>query len=196
MRSIVRLAIIVAILAGCVSLGSTPARAQGEPQFAAGANYNYVHSNAPPGGCGCFSLNGGNGWASFALTHHISAVGEVGGHFASNINGTGIDLTLISYLFGARYTFMTESRFHPFAQALAGGAHASASFNSNSLNLSGSENSFAAAGGGGLDVDLTEHIGVRAFEVDYYSTQFKNGVNDHQNNVRVAAGIYFRFGRR
>jgi peptidoglycan-associated lipoprotein len=27
----------------------------------AGVDYNYVRSNAPAGGCGCFALNGGSG---------------------------------------------------------------------------------------------------------------------------------------
>jgi hypothetical protein len=48
--------------------------------------------------------------------------------------------------------------------------------------------------GGGLDIGLTRHIAVRAFEADYYLTRFDNGVNDHQNNLRIAAGVVIRFG--
>jgi len=194
MRNFVRLAIVIAILLGSASLGIAPAFAQGSPGFAVGGNYNYVRANAPPGDCGCFSMNGGNGWVSIGLTHHIAAVADVGGQYASNINGSSVNLTLISYVFGARYTFLSEGRAHPFAQGLVGGAHATASFSG--ASSSGSANSFAAIAGGGFDYDVTEHIGVRVFEADYYSTQFSNGGNDHQNNLRIAAGIYFRFGRR
>jgi hypothetical protein len=48
--------------------------------------------------------------------------------------------------------------------------------------------------GGGLDVGLTRRIALRAFEADYYLTRFDNGVNDHQNNLRIAVGVIIRFG--
>jgi hypothetical protein len=35
---------------------------------------------------------------------------------------------------------------------------------------------------------------LRAFEADYYLTRFDNGVNDHQNNLRIAAGVIIRLG--
>jgi len=47
---------------------------------------------------------------------------------------------------------------------------------------------------GGLDIGLTRHIALRVFEADYYLTRFDNGVNDHQNNLRIAAGVIIRFG--
>ncbi len=190
----IRLAILVAILTGCVSLAASPAMAQGLGSFAVGGNYNYVHSNGPPGGCGCFSLNGGSGWVSIGLPLHLAAVGDFGVQHASDINGSGIDLTLTSYTFGLRYNIGGFERVHPFAEALVGGAHASGSFAATNVTVSGTSNSFAALAGGGLDVDLGSHFGMRLIEADYYSTQFPNGVNDHQNNYRIAAGIYFRFG--
>jgi len=196
MRHLVRLAAVITILLGCASLGAAPAFAQDSPTFAAGANYNFVRSNAPPGSCGCFNMNGGSGWFSIGLPYHFSAVADVGVQHAGNINGSGVDLTLTSYVFGPRYDLLNSERVHPFGEALVGGAHASGSFSSSSLSASGSANSFAAVAGGGLDFDLTEHIGVRAFEADYFFTKFANGSNDHQNNLRIAAGIYFRFGSR
>jgi hypothetical protein len=51
-----------------------------------------------------------------------------------------------------------------------------------------------SAAGGGLDIGLTRHIAVRAFEADYYLTRFDNGVNDHQNNLRIDAGVVIRLG--
>jgi len=196
MRSTVRFAVLIAILMGCASFGAAPALAQDTAAFAAGANYNFVRSNAPPGSCGCFNMNGGNGWFSIGLPYHFSAVADVGVQYAGNINGSGVDLTLTSYVFGPRYNFLHSERVHPFAQALVGGSHASGSFSSSSVSASGSANAFAAVGGGGVDFDLTEHIGVRAIEADYFFTKYTNGTNDHQNNLRIAAGIYIRFGSR
>jgi outer membrane immunogenic protein len=193
MRSIVRFALLIAILMGCASLGAAPALAQ---EFAAGASYNFVHSNAPPGSCGCFNMNGGSGWVSVGEFHHFSAVADVGVQYAGNINGSGVNLTLTSYVFGPRYNFLDSGRLHPFAEALVGGSHASGSFSSSSISASGSANAFAALAGGGIDFDVTEHIGVRAIEANYFFTKYDNGTNDHQNNLRIAAGIYFRFGKR
>ena len=48
--------------------------------------------------------------------------------------------------------------------------------------------------GSGLDISITRHMAVRALEADYFLTRFNNGVNDHQNNLRLAAGIVIRFG--
>ena len=38
-----------------------PATTDEIPRYELGLNYNYFHANAPPGQCGCFSLNGGSG---------------------------------------------------------------------------------------------------------------------------------------
>jgi peptidoglycan-associated lipoprotein len=47
--------------------------------------------------------------------------------------------------------------------------------------------------GGGLDIRLTRHLSLRPGELDYFYTRFPNGGNDHQNNLRVAAGMSYRF---
>lgn len=160
-----------------------------------GGGYSYVHSNLPPGGCGCFSLNGGSGWAAFSLTHHFAIVGEIAAQHSSNIASTGGDLTLTSYLFGPRYTFRKVGPVQPFGQVLLGGAHASGSEAPGSNGLPGSANAFAATVGGGLNLGLTHHWSLRLIEADYYLTHFGNGSNDHQNNLRIGAGIVFRFGK-
>lgn len=186
------LALILVLLAGAVSAPTARAQAERSP-FEAGINYNYVRANGPPGSCQCFSMNGGNIWAGVRLFDGFSAVGEFSGQFTNDANGTGEDLTLYSYLFGPRYTVGKSDRWQPFAQVLLGGAHASGTFEPGLTGGSGSFNSFAMVAGGGLDVTLTNHIGLRAGEIDYYLTRFPNGVNGRQNNLRVAAGLIFRF---
>jgi outer membrane immunogenic protein len=158
-----------------------------------GVDYNYVRSNLPAGGCGCFALNGGSGWVAFNFSRSIGIVGEIASQHASNISGGG-DLTLTSFLAGPRYTWSGAGRFAPFAQLLLGGAHAGGTLAPDSSGVSGSANAFAATAGGGLDIGLTKHIALRVFEADYYLTRFDNGVNDHQNNLRIAAGVVVRLG--
>lgn len=198
---------VLAIFAQAVACGA--ARAQDEsPKLEVGLDYNYVHANGPPGGCGCFSMNGGNGWVGLRLTNSFSAVGEFSAQHAGNIDNTGEDLTLFSYLFGPRFTLRKSERILPFGQVLVGGAHSTGTFEPSpgvgaglrsfspaavSGGGSGSFNAFAMVAGGGLDLKVSRHFGIRAFEADYYFTHFPNGVNDHQNNLRIAAGIIFRF---
>lgn len=183
----------VAFLLLAAAVGSRPAVAQSHFFVDAGVAYNYVHSNAPAGNCGCFSLNGGSGWVGFNLTRSVGIVGEIASQHASGINGTGADLTLTSFLAGPRYTWTRTGRFAPFAQVLLGGAHAGGSLAPGGV-LPGSSNAFAMTAAGGLDITITRRIGVRAFQADYYLTHFDNGTNDHQNNLRIAAGVIFRFG--
>jgi peptidoglycan-associated lipoprotein len=191
MRKFKQWALIAGVVLG--GYGLTPGTAAGQALLEVGGGYTYVRANAPPGGCGCFSLNGGNGWLAFNATKSIAVVGELGVQHASNVLGTGADLTLTSYSFGPRYTVRRFGRLQPFAQVLLGGAHASGSLAPGSSGLAGSANAFA---GGGLDVRLSEHFSLRAFEADYYFTKFGNGVNDRENNLRIGAGIIFRFGSR
>jgi peptidoglycan-associated lipoprotein len=177
-------------------LKSALADAQDVPLAEAGADYNYVHTNAPPGGCGCFSMNGGDGWLAYNFSQSFAAVALVSGQHASNIAGSGADLTLTSYLFGPRYSWRKSGRFVPFGQLLLGGAHASGSFAPGSAGYPGSSNAFAMTAGAGLDVELTKRFAVRAFQADYYLTHFANGVNDHQNNLRITVGLVLRLGKR
>src|ERR1017187_6616655 len=68
------------------------------------AGYSYLHSNAPPGGCGCFNLNGGN--ATFAWPvkpGSFALVGDFTIAHAGTISTTGDSLTLSTFTAGGRY---------------------------------------------------------------------------------------------
>jgi outer membrane immunogenic protein len=191
-KNMQRAAVVVAILAAFL-VAANPACAQSA--FDVGAGYSYVHTNAPAGECGCFSMNGGSGWLGFHLGHGVAIVGEFAVQHAGNVANTGADLTLTSFLAGPRYTVHAFGRLQPFAQVLIGGAHASGGLSPSSSEF-GSSNSFAAIAGGGLEFQLSERIVLRAIEADYYYTRFNNGTNDRQNNLRIGAGVAFRFGNR
>jgi outer membrane immunogenic protein len=170
--------------------------AQNGSRVDVGVDYNYVHSNLPAGGCGCFALNGGSGWIGLNLSHSIGVVGEIASQHTSNISGSGSDLTLTSFLAGPRYRRTVARRLSPFVQLLIGGAHAGGTLAPGSSGIAGSSSAFAMITGGGLDIGLTRRIALRAFEADYYLTRFENGGNDHQNNLRIAVGVTLRFGGR
>ena len=82
----------------------------------------------------------------------------------------------------------TETKIKPFAHALAGFAHASASVNG-ITGLDSSETGFAAVLGGGLDFRVSPRVDFRAIQVDYNPTHFGG---DTQHNFRVGVGILFR----
>ena len=192
MQKLVHRLIVTTAFGSCLLL-SPRAWAQVPSKMEAGVDYNYVHTNAPPGGCGCISMNGGDGWFAYYLTGSFAAIAQISAQHASNIGGVGADLTFTSYLFGPRYSRRVTKRLLPFGQVLIGGAHASGSLAPGSSGIAGSSNAFAMTAGGGVDVGVTRHFAIRPAELDYYLTRFNNGVNDHQNNFRFAAGVVFRF---
>src|SRR5580704_528051 len=193
MRKNMQRAALFAVVLAAFLFAAIPAAAQSA--FDVGAGYTYVRTNAPAGDCGCFSMNGANGWVGFHLGHGVAIVGELAVQHAGNIANTGADLTLSSFLAGPRYTVHAFGRLQPFAQVLLGGAHASGGLSPSNSGY-GSSNSFAAIAGGGLEFQLTERVAIRAIEADYYYTRFNNGTNDRQNNLRIGAGLVFRFGER
>ncbi len=159
-------------------------------------DYSYLHSNAPPGGCGCFNLNGGN--ATFAWPVRpgkFALVADGIGIHAGNIAAPGYELTLSAYTGGVRYLpRVGHSPWQPFGQVLVGVAHSSGTLvqGPNTVTAN-SAASFAANVGGGLDRHATPHFSIRVFQADYLVTTFDNGVNNHQNNLHLGAGMVIHF---
>jgi hypothetical protein len=52
--------------------------------------------------------------------------------------------------------------------------------------------------GGGVDVNVTPHFGVRVIQAEYLLTKFNRAFSGKaiQHNARVGIGIVFRFGKR
>jgi outer membrane immunogenic protein len=181
---------------GCFLLMLLPqsASAQMGSHFELGGDYNWVHSNAPPGGCGCFSGNGGDGWAGWRFTPQWSLDGEFSTMRSSNISGTSANLTMYTFLGGPRFTVHSRRRLAPFGKVFVGGAHASGDLVPLSSGLPGSFTVFAMTAGGGADFGISPAFSIRLIDAEYLYTRFPNGTNDHQNNVSLAAGIVIRIG--
>jgi peptidoglycan-associated lipoprotein len=168
----------------------TDPHARGELGFA----YDYVHSNAPPGSCGCFSLNGGS--ATFAWNMGkggFALAGDVLVTQAGAIAGGNSNLTLSAYTGGVRYwPPVGHSRFQPFGEALVGLAHAGGPLVTGGTT-SNAGAAFATNLGGGLDLRTSSRISIRVVDADYLFTGFDNGANNHQNNFRIGAGLVVHF---
>ena len=89
---------------------------------------------------------------------------------------------------------LRHSGLQAFGQALAGLAHSSGTLVQGSNPGAGNAGAaFAGNFGGGFDLRTTPRFSVRLVEVNYLLTTFDNGSNDHQNNLRISAGVVFRF---
>ena len=156
--------------------------------------YSADRTNGVVGGCGCFWIGGGMAEASTYLGRGLSVVAELAGEHANNINSAGGSLSLVSYVFGPRYTLVTRNRFAPFAQLLAGGVHGfDGMFPGEGVYIS-NPNALAFAAGGGFNVRVSHRFALRAVQADYFQTRLPNGANNRQNQLRISGGVVFRFG--
>jgi len=174
------------------ALFCTSLAAQAQSKIDASVSYEMQRSNGPAGNCGCFSLQGGRADGSYRMFNGLAIAGEISGIHASNINGSGLDLSLLTYMAGPRYSINMKHKVRPFAQFLAGAAHGFDSIFPHPTAASSSANSFAFTSGGGLDIGLSRHIAARVVQIDYLGTYLPNNATNHQNNLRIGAGIVFR----
>ena len=144
-------------------VGGRAAVAQESYSGDAAAAYHWVRTNAGPGECGCFGMNGGG----------LSGSWNFRGPWFAN------SLTLTSYLAGARYKIPQpwmegKHKPRPFAQILLGAAHAGGG----EAGVADGSYRFATRIGGGIDVPVSSHFAVRVVQIDYYLTTFANATND------------------
>src|SRR5271154_1234478 len=181
-----------------LAVGASPSLAQEGVQEAytgdAAAAYHWVRSNAGPGECGCFGLNGGGISGSWNFHGPWSAVVDISSEFSGGAPVAGDSLTLTSFLAGARYKIPQpwldgDHKPQPFAQILLGAAHAGGGV----AGLADGSFEFATRMGGGIDVPVSSHFAVRVIQLDYYLTTFANATNDHQNNLLIGAGIVYHW---
>jgi hypothetical protein len=90
-----------------------------------------------------------------------------------------------------------HASLQPFGQVLAGVAHSSGTLvQGSNPGAANAGAAFAGSFGGGLDLRATSRFSVRLVEADYLLTTFDNGTNNHQNNLRVSAGLVVHFGEK
>ena len=154
--------------------------------------YEYLRANQGPGQCGCFIMNGGDAEVAFHINRGFSAVADFTGGYTGSINN-GLELSLVSFTAGPRFTYPVRRHYALFAQALFGGVYGFDSFFPVASGPTASASSFATLAGGGLDIRLKSHLAIRPFQADYFLTHLPNGVNDRQNNLRLTSGVVLRF---
>jgi hypothetical protein len=179
------------ISAGAQQVETAPRYAPLEISF----NYSYARSNAAPGQCGCFNMNGGSSEVAFHAFRALSVVADLTGERAATIGASAGDgLSLAAFTVGPRFSHrFSGGRFTPFVQGLVGAVHGfDGLFPNSSGSLAGAATSRAVLAGGGLDLTINRHLAIRAIQADYLRTQLPNGQGNQQNLLRVSAGIVLR----
>ena len=108
-----------------------------------------------------------------------------------------IDFNTQQFLFGPRFTFRRE-RVTAFAHALFGvnRTHLTGFVANQNTFPSVSETDFAMGYGGGLDINAGKNIAIRLFQVDYVPVRTGLFGIPWRHNLRVQAGVVFKFGGR
>jgi len=129
---------------------------------------------------------------------------SINGEYASNV-ATNVDIEKISYLAGPRYTAnvfqgkkgkLKGHAIQIFGEALFGDAYAFNSVIPTSGGVETSANVFAMQLGGGINVPIDKHFGVRLLQADYVRTSFPNNVLNQQDDIRLSFGATYHFGLR
>jgi opacity protein-like surface antigen len=165
------------------------------PKYELGLDHSWLHVNSANSDSQR-SGNGGSGYFEYNLNRTIGLVGDFGGYANTR---TGVNDKALTCLFGPRFNWR-HSRLNPYVQFLVGGAYAWAGPTGNS----NTQNAFAMAAGGGLDVKLTQHIAIKPVQVEYVMTRFDSAslggsttsFGNHQNDIRYSAGVVFQFGSK
>ena len=193
--------LITAVIALSAAL-SYPAKASAQETFGTepgqtpvletSVGYTFVHANAPPGQCACFSANGGYGSLVFNMPRGFALVADLAAVHANTIGSTTQSITVFNFLFGPRYTFRTVSRrFLPYVQVLGGGSQELSSYTAVQ-----SVHGAAFSVGGGVSTPLNRHFGWTIVEADWVHSYIPNAQNNLQNDLRVSTGFTFRLGPR
>jgi outer membrane immunogenic protein len=182
-------------------LGSISTHAQTEGRATPQVAVTYVLERAQIAtvGCDCFWLQGGSGEFAMPVSHGFSVAANVTGGHASNIQ-PGVDLSKLTYVAGPRFTFnasrlVKSHRSQIFGEALFGGAHGFDSVFPAAGAPTPTANSFAMQIGGGLDVSLPKHFGLRVLDIDYVRTSLPNNGSNTQDDLRLGFGLVWHIAK-
>lgn len=192
--------------------GESNAQSSDSKNAEASLDYSFVSFYPASAYANRKSLNGGGGSFAYFWKELIGVKAEFQG-YASNTThfvippgvpnvpaGTyNVQGNLFTYLFGPVIQ-PRKSKIAPYGQILFGAAHTNVY--SNLFNAVGkvgatpSNNGFAMAVGGGIDIRINDTFYFRPAQFDFLLTNFNNNYiagNRIQNNFRYLAGVAIRF---
>jgi Outer membrane protein beta-barrel domain len=176
-------------------------------------DYSLVVYNPAKNFVGSRNLNGGGGSFTYNFSKFVGFKADFQGYGTENLTFSVVatppyiprtasfttQANLFSYLFGPQFNIPLH-RVRIFGETLFGAAHTNGYANlfnaAGVTGLSASNNGFAMAFGGGLDIPVREHVAIRPGQFDYFLTRYEwapIGINN-QSNFRYVAGVVFVFG--
>lgn len=197
MRKLIRGKVLLAgtwMIGGLAALGQVSSPTKPAPTaFEVAVTFNPVLANIVNNG-NTFWMQGGSVQAHGQFWHGLGAVADVAAVHTASMNSAGVGLDLVTATFGPRYTWSPKHRrLSFFGQVLAGEANGLNSVFPAPNRAESSASSLAVQAGGGMNLPLSRHIFVRAFEADWLRTQLPNTTTNVQNNLRLGTGLVFRF---
>jgi hypothetical protein len=150
------------------------------------------------GGAGSFGLN---------INEHIGVEVEAGGYHNGTVNTYHSDTNSVTYLFGPRLSYGRVKRFDPYCHFLLGGVHTATSVvdqptvnpltTQTTSRHTVSDDGFAIAIGGGMDIRINRYVSFRPIQIDYIPTMLSNigpsGLTNSsfRTNFRYSIGFIF-----
>jgi opacity protein-like surface antigen len=184
---------LASLLALCLPLAASAQEVAPKVEIFGG--YSYLRADILDG----VNAHGFNTSLAGNITKHIGIVGEFSRFDTSTSIPTqvlglsvNVNSNVLTYLFGPRIV-LHRGKAEPFVHALFGGARGYYKIPTAEVT----DNAFAFALGGGLDVKVNNNFAIRAAQVDYlgYKLDFLRA-KLYQNNFRYSAGIVIRLGKR
>lgn len=127
------------------------------------------------------------GW-DFSVAENVNSwlggVVNFTGHYGQP---KGVNVDVHTFAAGPRFSYTKAKSIVPFAQVLVGAVRGSRGY----LGLSQTKIDFGFAAGGGLDLKISPHVGVRVIQADYLVTPY---FGLRQDNLRASAGLVFYLG--
>jgi opacity protein-like surface antigen len=149
--------------------------------------YQFTSVDDSLNGNGHVALNGWDAAVTGYLKPNFGITADISGAYGTP-NEFGFDVKTKDhfFLFGPTVRTTGSDRANVFAHALFGAAHASGEI----AGATATDNAFAMALGGGLDLKTSRNISLRVGQFDYLYSHFGG---EKQNNFRYSAGVVFHF---
>ncbi len=133
-----------------------------------------------------FNLSGFNVSVTENLNSWFGGVLDFSTHFGTE---AAFKTNMQSVMYGPVFAYRKHPRIVPFAHGMAGVVRGGPEY----LGISKAETEFGMIGGGGVDLKISSRVSLRLVQADYLLTRFSS---THQDNIRLSAGIVFRWGNR
>ncbi|HUO34592.1 MAG TPA: outer membrane beta-barrel protein [Candidatus Acidoferrum sp.] len=184
---------LLAILLSC----GIPAFAQGTVELGAGYAFRSFDQDVPPQSSRV-NMNGFDVNGAFHLFPWLAVAGDITGTYSNQ--GVSGDNKLYSFMAGPRVYPFGHGRISPYVQAEFGGSHYQLQISpANGGPFTDTERGFAWSAGGGVDVFLTNHLGLKG-QLAFEQTRFFQDPNkfpppspSYQKNFVLVVGPVIRF---